>query len=131
MARLLRKLNLKAKLRWRRAHVAARRGLCGPPGLARAALPVSARCSRHNYYAPCIDRPEVLALYRRAVARLCQLVPIEEFFFLTNDSGGGICWHPGLYPGANGPEFCKNRSMNDRFGWLAKSRCRGGARFRL
>ena len=75
--------------------------------------------ARHNYYAPCIDRPEVLALYRRAVARLCQLVPIEEFFFLTNDSGAGICWHPRLYPGANGPEFCRNRSMDDRLdGWL-------------
>jgi hypothetical protein len=75
--------------------------------------------ARHDYYAPCIDRPEVLAMYRRAVATLCQLVPVEAFSFLTNDSGCGICWHPGLYPGANGPEFCKSRSMNDRLdGWL-------------
>lgn len=70
--------------------------------------------SRHDYFAPCIDQPEVLALYRKATAQLCQLAPIESFGFLVNDSGSGACWHPGLYPGVNGPEFCKNRPMADR-----------------
>lgn len=70
--------------------------------------------ARNDYYAPCIDRPEVLSMYRQAVAKLCQLVPVEEFNFLANDSGSGICWHSGLYPGVNGPEFCKGRSMDER-----------------
>lgn len=75
--------------------------------------------ARNDYYAPCIDRPEVLAMYRQAVAMLCHLVPVEEFNFLANDSGSGICWHPGLYPGTNGPEFCKNRMMSERLdGWM-------------
>jgi hypothetical protein len=75
--------------------------------------------ARHSYYAPCIDNPEVLELYRQAVAEICRLVPVEEFNFLANDSGSGICWHPGLYPGPNGPEFCKNRPMEERLtGWM-------------
>jgi len=76
--------------------------------------------ARRSYYSPCIDRPEVLDMYRHAVADICRLVPVEEFNFLANDSGSGICWHPGLYPGVNGPDFCKNRSMNERLdGWMA------------
>lgn len=75
--------------------------------------------ARNDYYAPCIDRPEVLAMYRQAVARICHLVPVEEFNFLANDSGSGICWHPGLYPGVNGPEFCKSRTLAERLdGWM-------------
>ena len=75
--------------------------------------------AKNNYYAPCIDRPEVLAMYRQSVADLCRLVPVEEFDFLANDSGSGICWHPGLYPGVNGPDFCKGRPMNERLdGWM-------------
>lgn len=76
--------------------------------------------AHNNYYAPCIDRPEVLALYSKAVAEICRLVPVEEFRFLANDSGSGICWHPGLYPGVNGPEFCRHRSMEERLdGWMS------------
>lgn len=83
--------------------------------------------SRHNYYAPCIDQPEVLSLYRKATAGLCRIVPIEEFNFFANDSGSGLCWDPGLYPGANGPEFCKNRSSTERVnGFMAA--IRDGAR---
>lgn len=115
---VLRKLNLKASFHgaepmWLpEAVYAAHPEWRGP----RCQYPPRARL---NYYAPCIDRPEVLALYRRAVAKLCQLAPVEEFFFLTNDSGCGICWHPGLYPGVNGPEFCKDRPMSERLdGWM-------------
>lgn len=72
------------------------------------------RRSRHAYYAPCIDRPEVLAMYRRAVAELCRAAPIELFSFLTNDSGSGICWSVSLYPGQNGPAWCRERAYADR-----------------
>jgi len=57
------------------------------------------RRARNTYYAPCIDQPEVLAMYRKAVAELCRQAPIETFSLLTNDSGGGICWSVSLYPG--------------------------------
>jgi hypothetical protein len=72
------------------------------------------RRSRHAYYAPCIDRPEVLAMYRRAVGELCRAAPIEFFSFLTNDSGSGICWSVSLYPGQNGPAWCRERLFADR-----------------
>jgi hypothetical protein len=72
------------------------------------------RRARKPYYAPCIDQPEVLRLYRQAVAELCRHAPIESFSLLTNDSGGGICWSVSLYPGQNGPSWCQNRSYASR-----------------
>ena len=66
------------------------------------------RRSRRPYFSPCIDNPEVLAMYRKAVHRLCEATGIEVFTFLSNDSGGGICWSQGLYPGVNGPHDCRN-----------------------
>ena len=72
------------------------------------------RRARRAYYSPNIDDPEVLQMYRRAVAELCRQAPIEFFSVLTNDSGGGISWSQGLYPGPNGPEACKDRSFGDR-----------------
>lgn len=72
------------------------------------------RRARNAYYAPCIDQPKVLELYRNAVAELCRHAPIEVFHFLTNDFGGGICWSVSLYPGHNGPAWCEHRSCADR-----------------
>ena len=72
------------------------------------------RRSRHAYYSLCIDRPEVLAMYRRAVAEICRVAPVELFTFLTNDSGSGICWSVSLYPGQNGPAWCRERPYADR-----------------
>jgi len=72
------------------------------------------RRARHTYYAPCIDHPQVLAMYRKAVAELCRHAPIEWFNLLTNDSGGGICWSVSLYPGQNGPAWCEQRFYADR-----------------
>ncbi len=72
------------------------------------------RRARNTYYAPCIDQPQVLDMYRKAVAELCRHAPIEAFSLLTNDSGGGICWSVSLYPGQNGPSWCENRSYADR-----------------
>jgi len=70
--------------------------------------------ARHTYYAICVDQPEVLAMYRRAVAELCKVAPIEVFDLLTNDSGGGFCWSTSLYPGANGPTWCEHRTPAER-----------------
>ena len=72
------------------------------------------RRSRHEYYAPCVDNQEVLELYKESVYKLCQIIPIEYFQFMTNDSGSGICWSERLYPGANGPKSCKHISVADK-----------------
>ncbi len=72
------------------------------------------RRSRHAYYSLCTDRPEVLAMYRRAVAEICRAAPVELFTFLTNDSGSGLCWSVSLYPGQNGPAWCRERPYADR-----------------
>lgn len=72
------------------------------------------RRARKAYFAPCIDNPEVLALYEECIEKLCKIIPIEYFQFLTNDSGGGICWSERLYPGANGPSHCQSISVADR-----------------
>jgi len=71
--------------------------------------------SRNSYFSPCIDHPEVLAMYRESTAELLRACPeIEGFSFLTNDSGGGVCWSAWVYPGPNGPTACRDRPMGDR-----------------
>ena len=62
------------------------------------------RIACRPYFAPNIDDPEVLDLYRRAMREYAELFPeIDEFDFLANDSGSGVPWTPLLYPGLNGP----------------------------
>jgi len=73
------------------------------------------RRAKQTYFSPNIDNPVILQMYREAYKMLCNIIPIEYFSFLTNDSGGGICWSEGLYPGANGPANSKNRNMKDRY----------------
>ena len=71
--------------------------------------------ARHAHFSPCIDRPEVLAMYRQATAELMRAAPeIDSFSFLTNDSGAGVCWSMHLYPGINGPAWCRARPMGER-----------------
>jgi hypothetical protein len=68
-----------------------------------------------RYYAPCLDSPEVLAHYREAMKKLCELAPqLAVVSMSTNDSGTGICWCTGLYPGPNGPDACKDVAMGTR-----------------
>jgi len=70
---------------------------CDHPGVARS-----------RYYAPCLDRPEILAHYREGLRKLLEMAPELGYYSIwTNDSGGGICWCSGLYPGKNGPDFCR------------------------
>lgn len=73
-----------------------------------------ARRARTEYYAPCIDNPEVREMYVNAVAELCKVAPFEHFQLLTNDSGGGLCWNDRLYPGKNGPLACKHIPIGER-----------------
>jgi hypothetical protein len=71
--------------------------------------------SRVARFAPCVDEPETLQLYRDALKIMWARCPeIDSFSFLTTDSGSGFCWVPGLYPGINGNSNCKDRPMEDR-----------------
>jgi hypothetical protein len=71
--------------------------------------------SRVAWFAPCVDQPETLRLYREAMKILLARCPeVESFNFLTQDSGSGFCWVPALYPGINGPSDCKDRPMEQR-----------------
>ncbi len=72
------------------------------------------RRARNHYFSPCVDHPDVLAMYRDAVQLLCRDTGADYFQILTNDSGGGLCWSTGLYSGANGPAHCRGRSMAER-----------------
>jgi len=68
-----------------------------------------------RYYAPCLDEEDVLAHYREAARKLMELAPeLAVLSISTNDSGAGICWCTGLYPGPNGPEHCKDVAMGSR-----------------
>lgn len=74
------------------------------------------QCSRarFEYFAPCTDDPEMRSILVKGVAMLCKEVPFEHFDLMCNDSGSGLCWFPRLYPGANGPEKCRDLPMNER-----------------
>lgn len=79
------------------------------------------RIARRPYFTPSIDEPEVLALYRNAMNEVIERFPeIDQFNFLTNDSGGGIAWTPNIYPGMNGPAKWRRRNIGERVaGWLS------------
>lgn len=72
------------------------------------------RRARTEYYAPCVDDPEVREFYRQGMEMLCREVKLEKFNFMANDSGSGFCWYPKLYPGKNGPRACAGKPIADR-----------------
>ena len=72
------------------------------------------RRARFEYYAPCVDNPEIRAMYVRTVAELCKVCPFDRFELRSNDSGSAICWSPFLYPGKNGPESCRAKPYGKR-----------------
>ena len=70
--------------------------------------------ARSEYYAPCVDDPEMRAIYVRTVAELCRIAPFDTFELATNDSGSGLCWNDRLYPGPNGPSACEHIPVGQR-----------------
>ena len=82
------------------------------------------RIASAPYFAPSIDEPEVRDLYRRAMSEFHTLFPeIDQFNFLSNDSGAGLGWAPCLYPGMNGPRDWRRRDGGARIAdWLAALR---------
>ena len=71
--------------------------------------------SRVARFAPCVDEPLVLAMYKESMKLLLTRCPeVDIFSFLTSDSGSGFCWSPALYSGKNGNANCEERPMSDR-----------------
>jgi hypothetical protein len=71
--------------------------------------------SRKAHFAPCVDEPETLRLYRESMQLLLKRCPeVELFEWTTTDAGAGFDWTPSLYPGINGNSKYKDRPMEDR-----------------
>ena len=71
--------------------------------------------SRNVYFAPSVDEPETLRMYRESMQRLLKTCPeVEQFNWVTIDAGSGFDWAPSLYPGINGNSNYKDRPMSDR-----------------
>jgi len=71
--------------------------------------------SRKPYFAPNVDQPETLRMYRDAMQSLLKTCPgVEQFNWVTTDAGSGFDWTPSLYPGINGNSDFKDRPISDR-----------------
>ena len=71
--------------------------------------------SRTVYFAPSVDEPETLRMYRGSMQSLLKTCPqVEQFNWVTIDAGSGFDWAPSLYPGINGNSNYKDRPMSDR-----------------
>jgi hypothetical protein len=71
--------------------------------------------SRRAYFAPTVDDPETLRMYRESIQLLLKACPaVEQFNWVTTDAGSGFDWAPSLYPGINGNSRYKGRPMSDR-----------------
>jgi hypothetical protein len=94
------------------------------------------RIARNPYFAPSIDEPEVLELYRKSVRQFASLFPeIDELDFMSNDSGAGISWSPLIYPGMNGPVKYRKKDGGARIvNWmkaLQDGACESGVEMRI
>jgi hypothetical protein len=71
--------------------------------------------SRKARFAPSVDEPEMLRLYRESMQLLLKRCPeVELFNWVTTDAGSGFDWSPSLYPGINGNSNHKDRPMSER-----------------
>jgi len=71
--------------------------------------------SRVARWAPDVDNPEVLDLYRESFTMLLERCPeIEMISLTTNDSGTGLSWSGGLYSGSSGNTNHKYRRTEER-----------------
>ena len=71
--------------------------------------------SRQPHFAPSVDEPETLRLYRESLQLLLSHCPeVELFTWVTTDAGSGFDWAPSLYPGPNGNSNHQDRPMADR-----------------
>ena len=106
-AKVLRELGLKAVFIGMEPAYFPEQAYLDHPGW-RGARCDQARRARSEYYAPCVENPDVRRMYVDAVARLCAACPFDIFKFRCNDSGSALCWSERLYAGQNGPAACRD-----------------------
>jgi hypothetical protein len=71
--------------------------------------------SRKPHFAPNVDNPETLQMYRESMQLLLKRCPeVGLFNWVTTDAGAGFDWTPSLYPGINGNTNYKDRPVEDR-----------------
>lgn len=71
--------------------------------------------SRKAHFAPSVDEPEMLRIYRESMQLLLKRCPeVELFNWVTTDAGSGFDWAPSLYPGSNGNSKYKDRPLAER-----------------
>ncbi len=71
--------------------------------------------STKAHFAPSVDEPETLRMYRESMQLLLKHCPeVELFNWVTTDAGSGFDWAPSLYPGINGNSNYKDRPMDER-----------------
>jgi len=74
----------------------------------------------------CVDQPETLEMIEWMTAELKRNAPmVQAIEAWNNDSGSGICWLRALYPGPNGPDFCRGRDPGERVRGLLEAMDRG------
>ena len=77
----------------------------------------------------CVDQPETLEMIEWMTAELKRNAPmVQTIEAWNNDSGSGICWLKALYPGPNGPDFCRGRDPGERVRGLVEAMDRGARR---
>jgi len=87
------------------------------------------RRSGQEAFSWCVDQPETLAMIEGMTAELKRNAPMVQMIEAwNNDSGAGICWLEALYPGANGPAFCRGRDSGERVRGLVEAMDRGARR---
>jgi hypothetical protein len=87
------------------------------------------RRSGQEAFSWCVDQPETLEMIAWMTAELKRNAPmIQTIEAWNNDSGAGICWLEALYPGANGPAFCRGRGAGERVRGLVEAMDRGARR---
>lgn len=71
--------------------------------------------STKPHFAPNVDEPEMLRMYRESMQALARRCPeVTVFNWVTTDAGSGFDWTPGLYPGSNGNTNHKDRPVDER-----------------
>ncbi len=80
-------------------------------------------------FAWCVDQLDTLKMIEWMTAELKRNAPmVQEIESWNNDSGSGICWLKVLYPGPNGPDFCRGRDPGERVRGLVEAMDRGARR---
>jgi hypothetical protein len=82
--------------------------------------------SGQEAFAWCVDQPETLKMIEWMTAELKRNAPmVQAIEAWNNDSGSGICWLRALYPGPNGPAFCRGRDPGERVRGFVEAMDRG------